>query len=209
MSTAPAPTSPRKPPLGLSLRAWLLIAAAVGVGLLLFALLWIDQRDDRNFFRAGDASRDTAGQAFKPLPAPAGSVTGTTPPPAADAPPTSGRIEPSAPPLPTAPPAPIEPLAPQTGPESAPDNAPMAIETPAPRYPAAALRRNESGEVLLRIEVDSSGLPAVVEVVRSSGSRTLDRAAVAAAREWRFRPALRDGQPVPGTVNVPIAFDSR
>ena len=85
---------------------------------------------------------------------------------------------------------------------------PTPIESPGPRYPTRALRRGESGEVLLRIEVDPRGVPARVDVASSSGSRDLDRAAVAAAKRWRFRPAMRDGTPVAGTVNVPIAFQA-
>jgi protein TonB len=85
----------------------------------------------------------------------------------------------------------------------------VAIATPAPRYPASALRRGESGEVLLRIEVDANGMPYAMDIMRSSGSLELDRAALVAARDWRFRPALRDGQPVSASVNVPITFDSR
>ena len=62
--------------------------------------------------------------------------------------------------------------------------------------------------MLLRIEVDPRGVPSQVDVAASSGSRDLDRAAVSAARRWRFRPAMRDGVPVSGVVNVPIAFSS-
>jgi protein TonB len=63
--------------------------------------------------------------------------------------------------------------------------------------------------VLIRIDVDSSGRPHSMDIIRASGSRHLDRAALVAARSWRFQPALRDGQPVQGSVNVPISFDAR
>ena len=39
-----------------------------------------------------------------------------------------------------------------------------------------------------------------------SGSRDLDRAAVNAVRQWRFQPAQSNGQPVPGTIEVPFDF---
>lgn len=212
--SAPAPVSapPRKPRFGLSPRAWLLIAAAVAVGALLFLALWLDQRNDRDFYRAGEQPRGVSGQAFDPLPAPQtgeGNASGM-PEPDMDAPRTADRIEPSSPPpIPPPPPIPVDPPPVQTAVELAPGSAPIALETPPPRYPVAALRRGETGEVLLRIEVDVQGLPASVEVIRSSGSRLLDRAAMDAVREWRFRPGQRDGQPVPGTVHVPITFDSR
>ena len=87
-------------------------------------------------------------------------------------------------------------------------SAPVPIEMPPPRYPSRALRRGETGEVLLRVQVDARGVPSAVDVVSGSGSRDLDRAAASAARRWRFRPAMRDGQPMAGVVNVPITFDS-
>jgi protein TonB len=34
----------------------------------------------------------------------------------------------------------------------------------------------------------------------------LDEAAVAAVKEWRFRPAQRAGRPVTATVEIPISF---
>lgn len=88
-----------------------------------------------------------------------------------------------------------------------PTNPPVPADMPPPRYPVDALRRGETGEVLLRVQVDERGLPARVEVLQSSGSRVLDRAAVAAAQRWRFQPAQRDGVAVAGSVEVPIAFD--
>ena len=40
-----------------------------------------------------------------------------------------------------------------------------------------------------------------------SGSRSLDRAASSAVKRWRFLPGQRNGQPVGGSVEVPISFD--
>lgn len=211
---APDPTAAKPSPFRLSLRAWLLVAAAIAVGALLFLALWIDQRNDRDFYRGGERPQDAAGQVFEPLPAPAGGDDDARRMPAPDRdipPPVSGVVEPTRPP----PPAPVREPGDGDGPPAqadlgmAPGSAPVAIETPPPRYPAAALRRGESGEVLLRIGVDAEGRVANVDMVRGSGSRALDRAAISAVRAWRFRPGQRDGQPVSGTVNVPITFDSR
>ena len=214
--SAPAPesASPHPSPFRLSPRAWLLIAAAIAIGALLFLALWIDQRNDRDFYRGGERPQDASGQVFEPLPAPPGAGDDDArrmPAPEPDIPPAiSGRVEPAAPPPPSAPvPVPGDAPPAQTTVDMAPGSAPVALETPPPRYPAAALRRGESGEVLLRIDVDAGGRVAGVDVVRGSGSRTLDRAAISAVRDWRFRPGQREGQPVPGTVNVPITFDSR
>ncbi len=45
-----------------------------------------------------------------------------------------------------------------------------------------------------------------MEVEQHSGFRELDRAALEAVRGWRFQPAQRDGQPVPGSLVIPIDF---
>jgi len=76
-----------------------------------------------------------------------------------------------------------------------------------PRYPKPALLAGHEGTVLLRIHVDVDGRPTRVEVASSSGHRLLDRAAVEfAMRQLRFKPAQRDGRPVPAIAQVPVAF---
>ncbi|MDN5781769.1 MAG: energy transducer TonB, partial [Luteimonas sp.] len=87
------------------------------------------------------------------------------------------------------------------------DTPPVPVSSPPPTYPRAALRRRESGTVLLRVHVGPDGMPQAVDLVRGSGSRYLDRAASDAVRKWRFRPAMRAGQPVSGQVQVPISFN--
>lgn len=77
---------------------------------------------------------------------------------------------------------------------------------PLPEYPIAALRRGEGGTVVLQVQVDPTGQPVDVDVARRSGSRDLDRAAVQAVRDWRFKPAIRNGKPVTSVVELPIDF---
>lgn len=77
---------------------------------------------------------------------------------------------------------------------------------PAPQYPAAALRRGEGGTVVLRVNVGADGKADQVEVARRSGSRDLDRAALAAVRDWRFKPATRNGREVASVVEQPVEF---
>lgn len=81
-----------------------------------------------------------------------------------------------------------------------------ATATP-PDYPIAALREGVQGTVLLRVLVDETGKPIQVLVLKSSGSRELDKAArnhVLAA--WRFHPAQRDGHAVQAWAQVPVKF---
>ena len=191
-------------------RGWWMVGGAVLVGMLLFALVLSKKRDDFDFYRAdGEGLPEVPGQAFEPLPAPlpAGGTDAsgmdTRPPTAEESAAAARQSQPAAAAVPaTQVPAAAAAAAPETG-----SREPRAVSAPAPDYPAAALRAGASGEVVLRIEVDDRGRPAEVSVVSSSRNRDLDRAALRAVRRWRFEPALRDGQPVPGTVQQSIRFD--
>jgi len=58
----------------------------------------------------------------------------------------------------------------------------------------------------MRVTVDAQGRAERTEVLESSGHASLDRAAEAAVRTWRYRPAERDGHAVGGRIDVPIVF---
>lgn len=73
-------------------------------------------------------------------------------------------------------------------------------------YPTEALRSGEDGVVVLDVAVSASGVVENVTVVRSSGYRPLDNAAVESVRRWQFSPGRRNGQPVDGDVRVPVNF---
>lgn len=83
---------------------------------------------------------------------------------------------------------------------------PLADQNPAPSYPPEALRVGEGGTVVLSVEVGADGRPGNIEFARRSGSRELDRAAREAVAKWRFEPAMRDGEAVASTVEVPVEF---
>ncbi len=80
------------------------------------------------------------------------------------------------------------------------------MSTAQPAYPALALRRHEEGRVMLRVQVSPVGLPVEVQVLASSGNASLDEAATAAVRQWRFVPATSNGAAVAATADVPIEF---
>ncbi|MBS0581641.1 MAG: energy transducer TonB [Proteobacteria bacterium] len=80
------------------------------------------------------------------------------------------------------------------------------LSHPKPAYPAPALRGREQGTVLVLAQVDSTGRVSDAHVVRHSGSYTLDRAAASEVRRWKFEPALRNGQPVVASVQVPVSY---
>jgi len=65
-----------------------------------------------------------------------------------------------------------------------------------PPYPLAARRMGEQGEVRLDVHVAADGSVSEVRVRQSSGSPVLDQAAIDTVRNWKFRPATVDDQPV-------------
>ena len=79
-------------------------------------------------------------------------------------------------------------------------------ELNAPTYPALSREDKEEGTVTLRIEMDESGLVSKADVVRSSGFKRLDEAAIAAVKTWRCDPPQRNGQPVRAIALQPFNF---
>ena len=75
-----------------------------------------------------------------------------------------------------------------------------------PRYPPSAARSGIEGTVILIIDVDANGNVTNVSVEKSSRNRDLDRAAMEAARKWRFNPGTSGGNKVAGRVRVPVDF---
>jgi protein TonB len=111
---------------------------------------------------------------------------------------------------------PIAPLAISTNPVAVDPSgaagnseATIAYETATPpAYPIEALRAGVQGTVLLKVLVDTRGMPVQVAIERSSGSRSLDDAArrhILAA--WRFHPAMRDGRAIQAWALVPVRFN--
>jgi len=77
---------------------------------------------------------------------------------------------------------------------------------PAPDYPAQAVRQGWQGTVLLRVKVLQSGAVDGIEVVKSSGKKVLDDAAVHTVERWVFAPSTRGATPIDGFATVPIEF---
>lgn len=76
---------------------------------------------------------------------------------------------------------------------------------PKPVYTDEARKLRIEGEVLLKIVFAADKSLKILEVTRRLG-HGLDEAAVQAAQQIRFNPALRDGRPVDFTANIRIFF---
>jgi protein TonB len=192
-------------------------ALAFAVGLLCYVLVWMNVRNN-DFYKAVPLADSNTATVLEPLPQPlpAGAGASDMPdaPPVADASAPSAESTVAAPAPPTAEPAPPPAAVAPTATTPAAANAvasndrpqPIAGQMPAPIYPASAQRRGKGGTVVVQVLVDANGMPDQVNVIQRSGTRALDRAAVKAAREWRFHPAHRDGQPAAASVDIPFDF---
>ena len=71
-----------------------------------------------------------------------------------------------------------------------------------PQYPVRAARNNESGTVTLALLVGTNGKVSDSRIKSSSGSRELDRAAIAALSTCTFKPAMNGGVAEPGWAQI-------
>jgi len=69
-----------------------------------------------------------------------------------------------------------------------------AIDRTDPRYPVHALRGREAW-VQISYSIDESGTPQDISILDSTGDESFESEALKAASNWRFEPALVDGQP--------------
>jgi protein TonB len=85
------------------------------------------------------------------------------------------------------------------------DTPPEVKQSVAPEYPEVARKAGTQGMVVLKILVDTTGTVAEVQISKPV-SQELDQAAVAAARQWKFSPAMQKGRPVAIWMNLPVNF---
>lgn len=124
-------------------------------------------------------------------------VAAAAPSPAVETPATTTPVVAEAPPAPPAPPAPVVP----------PTHIGSHLGNPKPIYPALSLELGESGNVGLRVQVSADGKAQEVSLARSSGFARLDRAAIQAVKQWRFKPATRGNEAIPFTYTFSVEFD--
>jgi protein TonB len=93
-------------------------------------------------------------------------------------------------------PAPAAPPAPAANPNPVRVAAVADFNTCAkPEWPKTSLRNEETGTVTLSFLIGVDGRVADSKIVKSSGFRDLDKAAVTGISKCRFKPGLNDGKP--------------
>jgi len=89
-----------------------------------------------------------------------------------------------------------------------PSRGPVLLRPPdlSDYYPRRARMRGTTGVTRLRLTVDADGRVRDVEVLESSPAGVFEQAARRVGRSLSFRPALRDGRPVPARVTLRLVW---
>ena len=77
-----------------------------------------------------------------------------------------------------------------------------------PQYSEEARRAQYQGTVVLEVIIRSDGTIEILRVVRSLDFG-LDENAIQALKQWKFRPGMRNGQPVDVVLNIEVNFNLR
>jgi periplasmic protein TonB len=89
-------------------------------------------------------------------------------------------------------------------------NLPRVIREVRPNYTSDAMRAKVQGIVVLECVVRPDGSVGDVQVIRSLDSTFgLDQEAIKAAKQWRFQPGTRMGEPVPVLISIELTFTLR
>jgi len=107
-----------------------------------------------------------------------------------------------------------QPAPAQEAPKSAPPPPPVGetraaqvINPAAPEYPLEAARNRTSGYATVEFTVNPDGSVSNAHVIAAQPSRVFNSAAIQAVSRSKFKPALKDGQPVPSTLQRRIDFN--
>jgi protein TonB len=82
---------------------------------------------------------------------------------------------------------------------------PRLIYSVDPEFSDEARRQKYQGVVVLSVIVDSQGNPQRIRVVRPLGMG-LDEKAVDAVKQYKFKPAMEGGKPVPVEITIEVNF---
>jgi TonB family protein len=82
---------------------------------------------------------------------------------------------------------------------------PAPIYSPNPEYSKEARHAKYQGTCVLWMVVGTDGRPRDIRVSRTLGLG-LDEKAIEAVKQWRFKPAMKDGNPVAVRVSVQVNF---
>jgi TonB family protein len=76
----------------------------------------------------------------------------------------------------------------------------------APKYPESARTVGATGRVVVRVVVGTDGKVRTASIANSFGNPACEAAALAAAQQWEFTPATKDGVPFEQQLAIPFDF---
>jgi TonB family protein len=82
---------------------------------------------------------------------------------------------------------------------------PQVVYRSDPAFPANEQSVAHGGTVVLDAIIPEDGIPRVIRVIRSLNWQ-FDESAINALKQWRFSPAMKDGNPVKVRMNVAVEF---
>jgi len=82
---------------------------------------------------------------------------------------------------------------------------PVLTEVASPDYTPEAKKKKIEGQVTVSIVVDKKGDVAYAKVVKGLGYG-LDENAIVAVKEWKYKPATKNGEPVVVKMEVTVDF---
>lgn len=83
--------------------------------------------------------------------------------------------------------------------------APVPLTSPEAKYTPEAKKAKINGKCLVSLIVDRHGLPQNIRIMKTLDPG-LDQNAMDAIARYRFKPAMRDGEPVPVMITVEVNF---
>lgn len=98
-----------------------------------------------------------------------------------------------------------EPVPPGTYRVGGPVSAPWALNMVEARYSGKGRREGISGVCIITLIVDKHGMPEGLKL-KSGLEPTMDENAMEAVRQYRFVPAMLNGEPVPVAITVEVNF---
>jgi TonB family protein len=84
---------------------------------------------------------------------------------------------------------------------------PAVVKEVKPEYTREAMDAGIQGDVALRVVVQADGDVGTVHVAKSLDKELgLDDSAIAAVKQWKFKPGTKDGKPVAVEVTIEMTF---
>ena len=87
------------------------------------------------------------------------------------------------------------------------DQQPEMVYYQEPEYPRLARDMGIEGKVWVTALIDIDGSVREAKVLKSSGSERLDDSAVQAAYDYKYKPAIKDGEALPVWVSYQVVFE--